>query len=124
MKAKLLISTIIVLVFGLAGWGWLKFLMPQYYFGLYPLIPLFYLVLLFANYIVITRSYKKSNIIDIKTQWIIKGVKFALCVAFIILYIKLIAVNSTSFAITFVVFYCVYLFLESWLLINISKQNK
>ncbi|MDR2084100.1 MAG: hypothetical protein LBP67_03800 [Bacteroidales bacterium] len=122
MKAKLILSTVILVTLGILGFCWLHYLMPQYYFNLYPLIPAFYVFILLVSYIVLLILKKKKSVIDIKTYAIIRAVKFVLCLVFVIIYLKVVNVNNIAFVMVFMLFYVIYLILESWLFMKISKS--
>lgn len=122
MKAKLILSTAILLIMGVFGFVWLYYFMPEQYFNLYPTIPSFYILILLGSYITLLIIKKKKSVIDFKIYAIIRAAKFVLCLAFVVVYFKAVNINNMAFGIVFMFFYVVYLILESWLFMKISKS--
>jgi len=121
MYTKLIVSKIILIVIGLTGFVGLNYFMSDYYFKLYPLIPLFFILILAGSFFALTRLKRKKTTIGIIVT-VMKSIKFILCLAFVLLYCMLVDYNNLSFAVVFMLFYLVSLTLESWLLIKIIKS--
>jgi hypothetical protein len=115
MHVKLLISTVILMLGGFAGFIYLKYFSPDYYFNLYPLIPVFFLLMLTGSYIALSIVRKRKSIVDMKIYMVIKMIKFFLCMLMVLLYGRIFNASNVSFVIVFASFYLVYLMLETWM---------
>ena len=122
MNIRIIISMIVLALLGGFGYLGLKYLTPDNYFTLYPLIPVFFIFLLSGIYFTLLFIKKRKAAIDMKTYTILRTVKFTLCLFLVFLYCAIIGYNSMSFAIVFMVFYMVSLSFESWLFLKIIKS--
>jgi len=113
---------IVLALLGGLGYLGLKYLTPDYYFTRYPLIPVFFMLLLTSIYFTLLFIKKRKAAIDMKTYTILRTVKFTLCLLLVFLYCTIVGHNTMSFAIVFMVFYVIALSLESWLFLKIYKS--
>jgi hypothetical protein len=113
----------ILMMVGFIGFGGLYYFAPDFYFSLYPLIPLCFMLILTGIYFTLFIFQKRKSGIDMKSFAIIKTIKILLCLVFVWAYCKIIDSNNMSFAIVFMLFYVVSLALESWLFMQISKYK-
>jgi hypothetical protein len=125
MRTRLIVSVIILIVGGFAGFVCLNYLIPDYYFDLFPLIPLFFILILTGSYATLSIVKKRKSVIGMKTYMILRATKILLClgIVFIFVYCGLVEENIISFGIVFMLFYVVSLALESWLFMKISKNR-
>jgi len=124
MKSKLILSTVILAIFGVVIFCYLYFSLPQYYFNMYPTVPLFFILLLVGSYMAVTIAQKKTSEFNTNVYMAVKGIKLLLCLVFAVLNIKLFEGNNYPFVIVFMLFYIISITLESWLFLKISKKLK
>jgi hypothetical protein len=110
------------LILGVTGFIGFNYFMPDYYFRLYPLIPLFFVFIVIGSCIVLIFIKKRKSVIDLKTYTILRTVKFLLFLVCIFLYSKIVDSNNVAFAIVFMLFYMISLSLESWLFMKINSN--
>lgn len=120
----LLLLTVIYTSVGVLLGVILKFLVPQLYFAHFPLIPLFYLVTgVILNFVLDEcRSKRPDRLVNV--FMIMRGVKLLLTVVFLAVYEKYIGEHRTRFALTLVLFYFIYMSLESYLFYLYEKRRK
>lgn len=130
-KRKFLrILTLVTLLAGGVGAGILHFLEPGYYFGGYPLIPVyFYLYGIFYIYMFdACRHHAPKKIAMLFLS--MKVMKLILSILLLIIYCVAVPDSAVAFLLTFLVFYLGYLVYESWFFFayewnkSIKKKSK
>jgi len=110
------------MVLGFIGFVCLNYFAPDYYFKMYPLIPLLFIILLTVSYITLIIIKKRKAIICMITYSVMRSIKLFICLILVLLYFRIIDCNNLSFALVFMFFYIVYLKLATWAVIKIFKQ--
>lgn len=120
----LLLLTVIYVSVGVILGVILKFLVPWLYFAHFPLIPLFYLITgVILNFVLDQcRSKRPERLVNV--FMIMRMVKLLLTVAFLAIYDQFIGEHRIKFAITLVLFYVIYMSLESYLFYLYEKRRK
>ncbi|WP_106831826.1 hypothetical protein [Parabacteroides pacaensis] len=123
IRLLLLLTVIYTSVGVILGVG-LKLFLPWLYFAHFPLIPLFYLITgVILNFVLDQcRSKRPERLIN--AFMIMRMVKLILTVAFLAIYDKFIGEHRIKFAITLVLFYVIYMSLESYLFYLYEKRRK
>lgn len=100
----------------------LYYVLPQYYFNCFWMLPVYFSVLLLLEFFLLNlfkgKSSKTMNIFLIT-----KIVKFLLSVGLIILYLNVVAENNIAFSICFLLLYFVSIALETFAFSEIMKKN-
>lgn len=108
---------------GIAVGLMLYYLYPEHYFSLYPVIPAYYTLI----GIVLLRAltvYKRNNPKKmINVYMMMRGIKFLLTVASVLVYVLLTDEHDYEFSITTVGFYFFYMFVETFIYIKFEKER-
>lgn len=116
--------TLFVIVIGFGTWFILIHFFPELAFDDYPLIPLFFYIVGVVSIITLTNlKIDRPNKL-LNTFMLIRGIKMFLAIIITIIYWKLDRDEIRSFAIMLVAFYLLYLFLETYIYIQIETWNK
>lgn len=122
-KFLLLLALFIgVVSFGL--WLVLKHFFPEYLFQDYPLIPLFFLIVGLASIHTLTNLKLDRPNKLLNTFMLIRGIKMLFALGLTALYWLINEAAIKEFAIIVVVFYLLYLFLETFIYIQLEKWNR
>lgn len=102
----------------------LRLAVPGLYFSHFPLIPLFYLVTgVILNFALdAIRSKHPDRLVNM--FMFMRMVKLVLTVAFLGIYDRFIGEDKMKFALTLVLFYLIYMSLESYLFYLYEKRRK
>lgn len=120
----ILLLTIFVVFLGFGAWLILIHFFPSFAFYDYPLIPLFfYTVGIVSIYILTGLKIDKPNKL-LNTFMLIRGIKMFLAILIAIAYWLLDRAEIKSFAIMLVAFYLCYLFIETYIYIQIETWNR
>jgi|LFRM01.1.fsa_nt_gb hypothetical protein len=120
----ILLLTIFVLVVGFGSWLILIHFFPSLAFYDYPLIPLFfYTVGIISIYVLTGLKIEKPNQL-LNVFMLMRGIKMFLSVLIATAYWLLDRAEIRSFAIMLAVFYLCYLFLETYIYIEIETWNR
>ncbi len=120
----ILLLTIFIVVVGFGSWLILIHFIPSLAFYDYPLIPLFfYTVGIISIYILTGLKIDNPNKL-LNSFMLIRGIKMFLAIAMATVYWLLDRAEIRSFAIMLVAFYLCYLFLETYIYIQIETWNK
>lgn len=120
----ILLLTLFVIVIGFGTWLIIIHFFPEFAFKDYPLIPLFfYTVGIVSIFILTNLKIDRPNKL-LNTFMLIRGVKMFMAVIITIIYWLLDRAEIKSFAIMLVAFYLFYLFLETYIYIQIETWNK
>ena len=124
LKLKLMaLFTFINVAIGVALGGLLYTIWPEHYFKWYPSIPAFY----WATGLVLTyfldRAKKKNGDVTVTTYMVVRFCKFTLALIFLWLYADLVGVQLKTFGFTMMLFYFIYLGLETYTIYLFEKKR-
>lgn len=97
------------------------FAFPQYYFKYMWILPIYFIVFFFGEFLLLKGFEKESGAKKMNIFLLIKIIKFFVSIIVLVLYLKLIGENNISFSVVFLVLYCMSLILET---IGFSKMMK
>ena len=109
---------------GVLGWLLLKLLFPQYYFLAYPSIPVFYYVLGLVAVVTLEHSKKTSDISLINRYMLMRVIKMACTVIFVMCSLFFMKEKRTYFVLTVVLFYFIYLIMETYMFFRYEKRHR
>lgn len=113
-----------IALLGLAVYAVLYWGFPRYYFGWYPLVPSFFILLSFAMSLWLIR-YEQRNPQKMATAYLLlRGVKLLLAMALLFLYYVLIGKDMAAMVLSLFLFYIVYLLTETWLFYLFIKRRR
>lgn len=102
----------------------LRFAVPWLYFDHFPLVPLFYLITgVILNFVLDACKTSSSDKL-VNVFMTMRIIKLVLTVAFLGIYDKFIGEHKMKFALTLVLFYLIYMSLESYLFYLYEKRRK
>ncbi|NLZ94791.1 MAG: hypothetical protein GX921_03065 [Bacteroidales bacterium] len=119
-----LLLTLFILVVGLGSWLVLTNFFPQLLFQYYPIIPVFFFIIGIVSIYTLTgiKLDKPNKLLN--TFMLVRGVKMFLALSLAAVYWLFNRAEIKSFAIMVVVFYLLYLFLETYIYIKLEKWNR
>lgn len=109
---------------GVLGWLLLKFYLPQYYFLAYPSIPVFYYILGLSAVVTLEHSKKTSDISLINRYMLMRVIKLVCTVIFVMCSLFFMKEKRTYFVVTVVLFYFIYLIMETYMFFRYEKRHK
>ncbi len=115
--------TLINVIVGVITGGLLHEFWPQYYFEWFPSIPCFYWIVAILMVFFLDRVRKKKGDVSVTTYMLVRLSKFMLACLFLILYVQFIGTHITSFGITLMLFYFIYLILEVYTIYLYEKKR-
>ena len=116
--------TFFIVIVGFGGWLILIHFIPSMAFYDYPIIPIFFFTVGLVSINVMTRlKIDKPNKL-LNTFMLIRGIKMMLAVILTTIYWLADRAEIKSFAIMLVAFYLCYLFLETYIYIQLETWNK
>ena len=120
----IILLTFFIVVVGFGGWLILIHFFPTMAFYDYPIIPIFFFIVGFASINILTRlKIDKPNKL-LNTFMLIRGIKMILAVILTTIYWLADRAEIRSFAIMLVAFYLCYLFLETYIYIQLETWNR
>lgn len=120
----IVLLTLFILIVGFGGWLILIHFFPTLAFYDYPIIPIFFFTVGLVSINVMTRlKIDKPNKL-LNTFMLIRGIKMMLAVILTTIYWLVDRAEIKSFAIMLVAFYLCYLFLETYIYIQLETWNK
>ena len=120
----IILLTFFIVIVGFGGWLILIHFFPEMAFYDYPIIPIFFFMIGFVSINVLTRlKINKQNTL-LNTFMLIRGIKMLLAVILTTIYWLTDRAEIKSFAIMLVAFYLCYLFLETYIYIQIETWNR
>lgn len=122
MKLMALI-TFVNLVVGVALGGLLYTLWPDHYFDWYPSIPIFYWLTALAMTYCLDRAKRKKGDVTVTTFMVVRFCKFTLAIVFLWLYAVLVGERLRTFGFTLLLFYFIYLGMETYSLYLYEKKR-
>ena len=124
LKFKLMgLITFINVAIGVTLGGLLYTIWPDHYFKWYPSIPIFYWVMAIAMTYILDRKKKKNGDVTITAFMVVRFCKFTLAVVFLWLYAALVRENLRMFGFTLILFYFIYLGLETYTVYLFEKKR-
>ena len=124
LKFKLMgLITFINVAIGVTLGGLLYTIWPDHYFKWYPSIPIFYWVIAIAMTYILDRKKKKNGDVTITAFMVVRFCKFTLAVVFLWLYAALVRENLRMFGFTLMLFYFIYLGLETYTVYLFEKKR-
>lgn len=124
LKLKLMaLFTFINVAIGVTLGGLLYTVWPGHYFAWYPSIPLFYWVTGVILTYLLDRVKKKKGDVTITTFMIVRFCKFTLALIFLWLYAALVGKQLKVFGFTMMLFYFIYLVLETYTIYLFEKKR-
>ena len=124
LKFKLMgLITFINVAIGVTLGGLLYTIWPDHYFKWYPSIPIFYWVMAIAMTYILDRKQKKNGDVTITAFMVVRFCKFTLAVVFLWLYAALVRENLRMFGFTLMLFYFIYLGLETYTVYLFEKKR-
>ena len=124
LKFKLMgLITFINVAIGVTLGGLLYTIWPDHYFKWYPSIPIFYWVMAIAMTYILDRKKKKNGDVTITAFMVVRFCKFTLAVVFLWLFAALVRENLRMFGFTLMLFYFIYLGLETYTVYLFEKKR-
>lgn len=124
LKQKfILLLTLFVVVVGVGLWLILTNFFPHYAFQGYPLIPLFFFATGIVSIHTLTNLKLNRPNKLLNTFMLIRGVKMFFALVLTTTYWIVNKADTKHFAIMVVVFYILYLFLETYIYIKLEKWD-
>lgn len=115
--------TFINVTIGIALGGLLYTIWPEHYFKWYPSIPIFYWIMAMAMTYVLDLVKRKNGDVTITTFMVVRFCKFTLAIVFLWLYAQLINERLKAFGFTLMLFYFIYLGLETYTIYLFEKKR-
>ncbi len=122
MKLMALI-TFVNAAIGITLGGLLYTIWPEHYFRWYPSIPSFYWIMAMGMAFMLDRVKKKNGDVTIVTFMVMRFCKFTLAVLFMWLYAELVQERLKVFGFTLMLFYFIYLTLETYTIYLFEKKR-
>lgn len=115
--------TFINAVIGISLGGLLYTIWPEYYFEWFPSIPLFYWVMAMAMTLVLDKAKRKKGDVTVTMYMLVRFCKFTLALVFMWLYASLVGEHLKTFGFTLMLFYFIYLGLETYTIYLFEKKR-
>lgn len=122
MRKMIILGISVVLCCSALAFFLLYYVLPQYYFSCFWMLPVYFSVLLLLE-ILLMNIFKEKSAKTMNVFLITKIVKFLLSVCLIVLYLNVVAENNIAFSICFLLLYFVSLALETFAFSEIMKKN-
>ena len=124
LKLKLMgLITFINAAIGLTLGLLLYTICPDHYLKCYPSIPIFYWVMAIVMTYILDRKKRKNGDVTITAFMVVRFCKFTLAVVFLWLYAALVRENLRMFGFTLMLFYFIYLGLETYTVYLFEKKR-
>lgn len=115
--------TFINVALGVTLGGLLYTIWPNHYFRWYPSIPVFYWIMGLAMAFFLDRVKKKHGDMIVTIYMIVRLCKFIIALTFLWLYAALVEEHVKSFGLTLMLFYFIYLVLETYTFYLYEKRR-
>lgn len=115
--------TFINVVIGVTLGGLLYTLWPSHYFKWYPSIPIFYWIMGMAMAFFLDRVKKEKGDVTVTIYMVVRLCKFTIALIFLWMYAALIGERLKAFGFTLMLFYFIYLALETYTLYLFEKKR-
>lgn len=113
----------IIIIAGAVGWLLLYWVFPAIYFRWYPVIPVYFTLLGIALSIVMSRYSKRKPVKIMMVYLLSRAIKIVLTAGGFFLYYGLIGEDTTAMLLTTLVFYLLFLFIETWVFYRFEKMT-
>lgn len=124
LKLRLIgLITFINVAVGVAAGGLIYTIWPDHYFKWYPAIPAFYWVMAVAMAYFLDRVKKRHGDMIVSIYMIVRLCKFVIAVIFLWLYATLVGDHVKCFGLTLMLFYFIYLVLETYTFYLFEKRR-
>lgn len=124
LRMKLMgLITFINAVIGITLGGLLYTIWPEYYFKWYPSIPLFYWITAMIMTFFLDRVKRKRGDVTITMYMVVRFCKFTVALIFLWLYVALVGERLKVFGFTLMLFYFIYLGMETYTLYLFEKKR-
>lgn len=124
LRMKLMgLTTFINVVIGVSLGGLLYTIWPSHYFEWYPSIPVFYWLSSMLMIYFLDHVKRKHGDVTVVTYMVVRLCKFTLALVFLWLYARLVGQNLKAFGFTMMLFYFIYLVLETYTLYLFEKKR-
>lgn len=117
------LTTFINAAIGITLGGLLYTIWPEYYFKWYPSIPIFYWLMSLLMAFFLDRVKRKGGDVTIVTYMIVRLCKFTLALIFLWMYAALVGEKLKMFGFTLMIFYFIYITLETYTLYLFEKKR-
>lgn len=117
------LTTFINAAIGITLGGLLYTIWPEYYFKWYPSIPIFYWLMSILMAFFLDRVKRKGGDVTIVTYMIVRLCKFTLALIFLWMYAALVGEKLKMFGFTLMIFYFIYITLETYTLYLFEKKR-
>lgn len=115
--------TFINVVVGVSLGGLLYTIWPDHYFTWYPSIPVFYWLMAILMTFFLDRVKRKNGDITVTTYMLVRLFKFLFALIFLFLYATVVRERLKAFGFTLMLFYFIYLSLETYTLYLFEKKR-
>ena len=102
----------------------LRFVFPEYYFQAYPTIPVFYYILGLMTVQTLEHSKPSSEVSMVNRYMLMRGFKLLVTLIFIGCSLFFMKQKRTNFLLVVMMFYFVYLILETYFFYRYEKRLK
>lgn len=115
---------IVYVAFGIVVGFILYYLLPEHYFGWYPVIPSYYSVIAVVLYVSLRYFREKNPTKMIQAYMMMRGIKLLVTILFVLLYNLFIDEKDEEFTIVISLFYFFYLVIETYLYVKFELSIK
>ena len=115
--------TFINVAIGVSLGGLLYTIWPEHYFSWYPSIPFFYWVMAMAMTFFLDRVKRKNGDVTVTMYMQVRLCKFTLAFVFLWMYAAFVGQQLKTFGFTLMLFYFIYLGLETYILYLFEKKR-
>ena len=124
LRMKLMgLITFINVVIGVTLGGLLYTIWPSVYFDWYPSIPVFYWLMAMLMTFFLDHVKRKHGDVTIVTYMVVRLCKIILALVFLWLYAAMVGKNLKAFGFTMMLFYFIYLVLETYTMYLLEKKR-
>lgn len=124
LKFKLMgLITFVNVVVGISLGGLLYTIWPDHYFTWYPSIPVFYWLMAILMTFFLDMVKRKNGDITVTTYMLVRLFKFLFALIFLFLYATVVRERLKAFGFTLMLFYFIYLSLETYTLYLFEKKR-
>ncbi len=114
----------IALIITVLGYGLFLFLIPQYYFPHFPVIPAFLMLVTIMVHVYLIKS-SENNPRKFTSKYLgAMGLKMFIYLVFLVVFLLLDTANAVPFLVSFLVSYAVFTLFEVISILNFLKKDK
>lgn len=124
LRMKLIaLTTFINAVIGITLGGLLYTIWPDQYFKWYPSIPVFYWITSMVMTFFLDKVKRKQGDVTVTVYMVVRFCKFTIALIFLWMYAALVGERLKAFGFTLMLFYFIYLGLETYTLYLFEKKR-